>query len=301
MTVSTHSNVSSTAKRKVVLVTGITGQQGGHVARRLLQRGHRVRALVRKPQSPRLEEFRTQEVEFVEGDFEDSDAIGRAARGVDAMFLMGTSFEGGPEAETRQGIAAVDAARSAGVPWLVYSSVGSANQRTGIPHFDSKFAVEEYLRRSGVPFAISAPTSFMENVRAPFQLPVLRQGRFATGASRGRAIQMVALDDLSAFVTHVLESPSEFAGKRIDVASDSLNGEEEARILSEVSGRTIEYQQIPIEVLRKQNPDLAKMFEWFERGGYTADIDGLRRQYPELGWQRFREWAARQDLPRLLS
>ncbi len=217
------------------------------------------------------------------------------------MFLMSTAFEAGPAAETRQGIAAVDAAKAAGVPWLVYSSVSDADRRTGIPHFDSKLAVEEHLRRSGVPHAISAPTSFMENLRSPFQLPSLRQGRLSMGLAPARRLQMVALDDLGEFVTFLLENPSRFGGKRINVASDALSGTETARVLSELSGRTIEYQQIPLDVLRKQNADFAKMFEWFEHAGYTADIEGLRRDEPQVGWQRFRDWAARQEWPRLLA
>jgi uncharacterized protein YbjT (DUF2867 family) len=288
-------------KSSLVLVTGLTGQQGGHVARRLLSRGHRVRALVRNLENPKLAEFRALGVELSPGGFEDAASIERAARGVDAMFVMGTPFGGGPSVETRHGIAAIDGAKAAGVPWLVYSSVGDADRRTGIPHFDSKFAVEEHLTRSGVPHAISAPTSFMENFFAPFSLPALRQGQITGGTSPDRPIQMVALDDLAAYVTHLLENPRSFRGKRINVASDSLSQADAARVLSGVLGRTIVYQRIPIEGLRAQSADYAKMFEWFERAGYTADIDGLRRDYPDLGWQRFREWAARQDWPRLLA
>jgi hypothetical protein len=54
-------------------------------------------------------------------------------------------------------------------------------------------------------------------------------------------------------------------------------------------------------VLRAQNADYAKMFEWFESGGYTADIDALRREYPGVGWHRVRDWAAGQDWARLLG
>jgi uncharacterized protein YbjT (DUF2867 family) len=185
-------------KPLLVLVTGITGQQGGHLARRLLARGHRIRALVRNPEGPKLDEIRSKAVDVVQGTFDDQATIERAARGVDAMFLMGTAFQAGAAAEARQGMTAVDAAKGAGVPWLVYSSVGDANHHTGIPHFDSKFAVEEHLRRSGVPYAVSTPTSFMENFRAPIQLPSLRQGKLAMAISPDRPVQMVALDDLSA-------------------------------------------------------------------------------------------------------
>jgi uncharacterized protein YbjT (DUF2867 family) len=292
---------SPTGKPLLVLVTGAAGQQGGHVARALLARGHRVRALSRKPDSPKLQELLSKGVDVVAGAFDDPAAVGRAARGVDAMFLMGTSFEAGPTAETRQGVAAVDAAKDAGVPWLVYSSVADADRGTGIPHFESKFAVEEHLRRSGLPHAVSAPTSFMENLLAPFSLPGLRQGKIASGIAPGRGVQSVALDDLGAFVTHLIEHPSKFGGKRINVASDLVTGTEQARILSELTGRAFEYQQIPLEVLRQQNADYAKMFEWFERAGYTADIEGLRRDYPGVGWHRFREWATQHDWARLLG
>jgi uncharacterized protein YbjT (DUF2867 family) len=285
---------SPAPKSQLVLVTGVSGQQGGRVARKLLDRGHRVRALTRKPQDPKLESFRSKGVELVQGDFNDGPSVERAAQEVDAMFLMGTPFGGGVEAEARQGMAAVDAAKRAGVPWLVYSSVGDADRRTGIPHFDSKFAVEEHLAKSGIPYAISAPTSFMENVLAPFSLANIQQGKLAAGTSPNRSVQSVALDDLAAFVTHLLEHPKEFRGKRINVASDSVTQAEVARVISELTGRKIEYQQIPIEALRAQNADYAKMFEWFERAGYTADIEGLRRNYPQVGWQRFREWAAHQ-------
>ncbi|MGO8469850.1 NmrA family NAD(P)-binding protein, partial [Rhizobium leguminosarum] len=65
-----------------------------------------------------------------------------AAEGVDAMFLIGNSYEAGTDAETRQGIAASDAAKAAGIGHLIYSSVADADKKTGIPHFDSKYLVD---------------------------------------------------------------------------------------------------------------------------------------------------------------
>ena len=149
-----------------VLVTGATGKQGGHLVRELLARGHSVRALTRKPESPAAAALAERGVTIVTGDFEDQGSLERAARGVDTVFAMSTPFESGEKTETREGINIVRAASAVGVSHLVYSSVAGADRATGIPHFDSKFEVEKEIRRSGVPFTIVAPVFFMENFLA---------------------------------------------------------------------------------------------------------------------------------------
>src|SRR5207245_2930473 len=79
---------------------------------------------------------------------EDTAAITKALEGATSLFAMTVPF-GGTDAETRQGIAAADAAKAAGVH-LVFTSVGSANRQTGIPHFDSKYEVEKHIAKVGV-------------------------------------------------------------------------------------------------------------------------------------------------------
>src|ERR671917_192285 len=93
-----------------VLVCGATGQQGGALARVLLDKGYRVRALVRRPDSPEARELERLGAELAEGNFEEPSTIEDAAKGMDAVFIVATPFEAGMEAESRHGIAAADRA-----------------------------------------------------------------------------------------------------------------------------------------------------------------------------------------------
>ncbi len=79
---------------------------------------------------------------------------------------MSTPFESDIETEIRQGKNVADAAKTVGVPYLVYSSVADGDRNTGVPHFDSKWQVEQYIRSLGIPHAIVAPCGFMENTIA---------------------------------------------------------------------------------------------------------------------------------------
>lgn len=151
--------------KRTVLVTGATGQQGGAVARALLSNGHGVKALTRKPDSAAAQALASAGAQLVIGDLDDTTAFAKAASGVDTLFLMGTMQGDNADAETRQGIAAANAAKAAGVGHLIYSSVADADKNTGIPHFDSKYRVEQHLRGLGVPYTISAPVFFMENMQ----------------------------------------------------------------------------------------------------------------------------------------
>ena len=284
------------ADKLSVLVSGATGQQGGALARMLLKKGHSVRAFVRRPASPEARELERLGAELAEGNFEEPSTIEDAAKGMDAVFVVATPFEAGTEAETRHGIAAADAARAAGVSHLVYSSVAGANQDTGIPHFDSKRKVEEYIEGLGVPYTIVAPVYFMDNLLAPWTLPQLKEGRFSMALPSSRPLQQIALSDIAAFTRVVLESREEFINQRVDIASDELSGREVAEILTRVTGHEVHYVELPLEQVRQaMGEDGARMFDWFDQVGYSADIEGLRREHPEVGWHTFEDWTKEQD------
>jgi uncharacterized protein YbjT (DUF2867 family) len=278
-----------------VVVAGATGRQGGALARTLLDRGHRVRALTRRPGSRAAADLRALGAGVYQADLDDGAAVQRAAEGADAFFLVATPYEAGVEAEVRQARTAAWAARDAGVKHLVYSSVASADQRTGIPHFDSKREVEVYIQGLGVPYTIVGPVFFMENLLGPGFVEGLRAGTLSMPLPASRPLQLVAVEDIAGFVCVVLERPGEFQGKRIDLASDVLTGPEMAQALSRADGTVIGYAQASLETVRARSADLARMWEWFDQIGYSVDVGALVRSHPEVGWHDFRRWARDQD------
>jgi uncharacterized protein YbjT (DUF2867 family) len=169
------------------------------------------------------------------------------------------------------------------------------SRATGIAHFDSKLEVEKEVRRSGVPFTIVAPVFFMENFLAGWMVASIAKGSIAMGLPATRRLQQIAVADVAQFTALVIKRRGEFLGKRIDIASDELTCATAAALIGEALGRRIEYTAIPIDALRQQNEDLARMYEWFDRVGYDADVVGLRWLYPEVDWHRFSTWAAEQD------
>ena len=285
------------SKSKLVLVTGATGKQGGAVVEALLTRGHQVRALTRNAASPAANRLRQQGVEIAVGDFTDHGSLVRAMRGADAVYAIskGNDLEQGAEKEIAQGTTITDAAKAAGIAHFIYSSVASANRATGVPHFDSKYPVEKHLQASGVPYTIVAPVFFMENLLQPWTLSGLRQGKLGMALPASRSLQQISVADIGAFVAEVIERRDAVFGRRFDIAGDELTGEEAAATLSKVTGREVHYEGFPPDVLRAQSEDLAQMFEWFERTGYAADIKSLRRDFPEVTWHSFEEWARKQD------
>src|SRR5258705_10661787 len=98
------------AHKLTVVVTGSTGNQGGAVARGLLERGHKVRAVTRDPSSSRAKALANAGATLVAASLDDSAAIMKALDGATSLFAMTTPIEGGTDAETRQGLAAADVA-----------------------------------------------------------------------------------------------------------------------------------------------------------------------------------------------
>jgi uncharacterized protein YbjT (DUF2867 family) len=275
-----------------VVVIGATGKQGGAVARGLLERGHKVRAITRDPISSQAKLLANAGAALVEALIEDTTAITKALEGATSLFAV-TVPSGNTDAETRHGIAAVEAAKAAGVH-LVFTSVGSANRQTGVPHFDSKYEVEKHIAKVGVRATILAPVAFMENLY--FVKEQLAKGTYATALPPTKALAQVAVADIGSVAVRVLENAGRFTGKRFDLASDELSGNHAMAILSRVTGRSFTYFQVPLDVVRQRmGDDAVKMYQWFDRVGFTVNRAELRREFPDVAFHDFESWAKTQD------
>jgi uncharacterized protein YbjT (DUF2867 family) len=168
-------------------------------------------------------------------------------------------------------------AREAGVEHYVYTSVGSAHKQTGVPHFDSKWRIEETVRGLGFPsHVILRPVFFMENLLAPFSL----QGSTLSWAlGRDTKLQMIAVDDIGWFGARAFTHSAGLNRREIDLAGDVQTMPQATEILAEALGRPIDFVQTPIEQVRHYSKEMAVMLEWFDRVGYSADIAGLEREF----------------------
>ncbi len=266
---------------RTILVTGATGNQGGSIARHLLQRGKfKVRAMVRNESKPAAIALKELGAELIKADFNDRASLDRAMQGVYGIFSM-QDFRDGAEVEIRQGKAVADAASEAGIEHFVYSSVGSAERNTEIPHFDSKFQVEEYIRSLGLPHIILRPVFFFYNYKG--MLPMVENGTLPQPLSPDTKLQQLSEEDYGMMVAEVFERPVDFANRAIEVASVEMTMPEVATAFSHVLGKKVEYQQIPFEAFEEQaGEEVTIMFRWFEKVGYTADFAQLKHDFPAL-------------------
>jgi uncharacterized protein YbjT (DUF2867 family) len=273
---------------KTVLVTGATGKQGGSLVNELKGKDFTLRAMTRKPDSENARKLATAGVEVVGGDLDNEDSLRRALDGAWGVFAVQNTWEAGVEREEEQGKRLARLAREAGVQHYVYASVGSAHRHTGIPHFDNKARVEDVVRSLGFPsYFISRPVFFMENLTSPW---FLNGDAIYSALNPDTQLQMIAVADIGKYAARAFVDAEKFRNREIDIAGDSKSMAETADIFSRAFGRKITYVQIPIDEVRKNSEDFAIMLEWFERVGYSADIDGTAREFGVTP-TRLEDWA----------
>jgi len=279
---------------RTILITGVTGQQGGAVAQALQGAGFHLRGLTRTPDSQRAAALARQGIEIVKGDLDDEATLRRALAGAWGVFGVQNAAEAGVAGEEAQGKRLATLAREARVEHFVYTSVGSADKRTGVPHFDNKWRIEETVRGLHFPsHVILRPVFFMENLVAPFSL---HGSTLASALGPGTKLQMIAVDDIGWFGARAFTDAAALNRREIHIAGDVRTMQESAEILTEALGQPISYARTPIEQVRQYSNDMALMLEWFERVGYSADIAGLEREFGQK-LTKLPDWARRHAPP----
>ena len=154
------------------------------------------------------------------GDLEDTESLDAAMRGVTRVYSVQT-FTGpdGVEGEERQGKAVADAAVRAGVSHFVYGSVGGADRGSGVPHFDSKGGIEQYLDKLDLPVSVLQPAMFISN----FTMigPARTDGALVLSLALepDTALQMITTEDIGFFAADAFEDPDRYLGRKTEIAA----------------------------------------------------------------------------------
>ncbi len=274
---------------RTILITGATGKQGGAVACALAGKGFKIRALTRKPEGDAAKALAKTGAEIVKGDLDDAASVAKALEGAWGVFAVQNTWEAGVAREEDQGKRLANLAREARVQHFVYSSVGSAHRKTGIPHFENKWRVEETVRGLRFPsHVILRPVFFMENLTSP---SFLNGDKLVTALDPSTRLQMIAVRDIGEYGARAFIDGEKLSGREIDIAGDELTMPQAAEILGRALGKKMDFVRIPIGEVRKHSEDFAIMLEWFDRVGYNAEIDRLHREFG-ISPTKLGEWAA---------
>ena len=264
-----------------VLVTGATGTQGGAVLDHLLSGDHgefEVYAMTRHPESTEAHLLGDQGAEVVKGDLMEKNELRPLVEDVDAVFGVTNFWEAGYDDEIEQGKNLAEVADEMDVDHFVFSSVGGAERDTDIPHFDSKWEIEQRIQELDLPATVVRPVFFMQNFEGMRE--DIEGGTLAMGLGEGVSLQMIDPDNIGGFVAEAFADPDRYLGEAYELASDEHTVESAAETFSEVMDQQVEPVHVSVDDLREQaGEETAVMFEWFNEDGYEADIDALREDH----------------------
>ncbi|XP_078519195.1 nmrA-like family domain-containing protein 1 isoform X3 [Lissotriton helveticus] len=285
--------------KRIIVVFGATGAQGGSVARALISDGtFAVRAVTRDPSKSASQELKKLGAELFKGDLDHIETLKPALTGAYGAFLVTNYWEHcSKEKEVAQGKALADLSKDAGLKHVVFSGLENVKKLTEgkleVLHFDGKGEVEEYFRDINVPMTSIRLPCYFDNF-----LNFFRPQKAPDGDGYVLAVPMgdipmdgLAVDDLGPVVVGVLKDPEQFIGRDIGLSSEKLTTEQYAAILTKFTGKKIKDAKITPEAYEKLGfpgaVELANMFRFYEMKP-NRDIQLTLQLNPKA--KKFAEW-----------
>jgi uncharacterized protein YbjT (DUF2867 family) len=299
---------------KIIAVVGATGQQGGGLARAILNDPHSefvVRAITRNPESDNARALAAQGAEVVQADLDDAASVVRAFDGAYGAYCVTNYWEHfSPDREKAQAKAMADAAKEVGIEHAIWSTFEDTRDyvpldddrmptlqgKYKVPHFESQAEANAYFE--GVPTTFLLTSGYWENLIAFGWGPQKGEDGglcvvFPTGDAK---IPMIAAEDIGKCAYGIFKRGEEYIGKTVGVAGEHLTGAEIAQALSETLGQPIVYNAVAPDVYRGFGfpgaDDIGNMFqfkaEFPEVYVKNRSLEESRQLNPEL--QTFKRW-----------
>jgi len=274
------------AERKVIVVTGATGAQGGGLARAILAEpgaGYAARAVTRDANSDAARALADAGAEVVTADLDDPASIERAFDGAYGAYCV-TFFWAhfSPEREQTEARTMAQAARAAGLRHVIWSTLEDTRrwlalddprmptlmERYKVPHFDAKGESDDFFRQAGVPTTFLLTSYYWDNLihfgMGPKPGP---DGTLQFVLPMGdRKLPGIAAEDIGRCAWGIFKQGTELAGRTIGVAGEHLTGAEMAASLARALGREVRYAAISPDAYRALgfpgSDDLGNMFQF---------------------------------------
>lgn len=294
--------------KQIIAVVGGTGAQGGGVVDALLAQGqYAVRVLTRDPATKSAEAVARRGVEVVKGDLLESSSLRDAFDGAYGAFLVTNFWDPAQiSRETEIGVAAVNAARDAGVQHLIWSTLPDAeklsNGRLKLRHFTGKAKVDAAVAAAGFPryTFVQAPFYFQNFLGplAPQPLPSGGRGWAIPIDPSLRVIHGGDVKDVGRAVAAAFSAGDSVPnGSYLAVAGGLYSFNDFVSTLN-AQGHDVQVQQVPAEAYDTffpGAPEMRETFQYFEQFFYfgperESRTAAARAVYP-AGFSTFSDWA----------
>jgi uncharacterized protein YbjT (DUF2867 family) len=307
------------AEKKIIVVVGATGAQGGGLAQAILNdtaSEFTVRALTRKPDSEKAKELAQQGATVVAADLDDPESIRSAFEGAYGAFCVTNFWEHfSPEKEQAQAETMARAAKQAKLQHVIWSTLEDTRKwvplsddrmptllgKYKVPHFDGKGEADHLFTDVGVPTTFLLASYYWDNFiyfgMGPKPGP---DGVLAITLPMGdKKLPGIAAEDIGKCAYGIFKKGSDTISKTVGIAGEHLTGAEMAAALTRALGQEVRYNAVPPEVYRGFGfpgaEDLGNMFQ-FNRD-FEEYYCGVRD--PAVAWslnpalQNFDTWLSR--------
>lgn len=283
--------------KNYIFVTGITGNQGGAVAKHLLEQNKSVIGLTRNARSDKANDWKEKGVTIIEGDIENPNAFQSYLDKASTIFLVQALQ--GKDKEIHQGKQFIDAIRPENNTHLVYSSVLGADLNTGVPHFDSKFEIENYIKSKNLNYTVLRPASFYENHLFPRVANDIMKGKYVSPLNKTCKQQLIGIEDIGKIAAAVIVNKEKYNHKTISIASDEVQIGYVPKLFSEAIGKQVIYKKLPRVITRlAMGKDLSIMFKYMNKNDFRVieNIQEVRDEF-NIGGD-FRSWINKNFKPK---
>ena len=286
----------STDKSRTIVVIGATGLQGGAVTRHLLADGWHVRALTRDAKSDKAQALAALGAEVVQGDMADPNSLLPVFNGTYGVFSVQNPMISGVADEIKQGKNVATVAKQVGIQHLVYGSAGTGARDTGIPSWESKLVIEEYMKSLALPLTVLRPMAFMELMTEQKFFPAVSIWHVmpkVMGSSK--KVVWLSVEDLGFIVAKAFAEPDEFIGKELHLTSDAQSLDECRVIYQEVVGKRPPRFPMPVWMFARLGfvgQDLMTMWRWLREATLDTDTTATRTLHPHA--LTVRRWLEKQ-------